>query len=647
MNISQLGAYIFSSALFNHLWQSTAVVIVAWLLTVALRNNSARVRYAIWMFASIKFLVPFSLLARLGTFWPGPKPTITSQAAPVFYSVVEEFSRPLQQGPVSGVGPIANSSQVMPTLWIAVALVWVCGSLVLLARWISGWLRATKMMRSAGLAFEGREFNALRRAELRANIRRPVPLRLSSTEIEPGIFGMNRPVLLWPAGLSDRLDNAQVEAIMAHELEHVRRHDNLTAAIHAGVEAFFWFHPLLRWMSTKLNEERERACDESVMAQHAKPEAYAESILKVCAFCMEPPTPCVSGVSGAELKDRILRIMTRRSGAKMTAARKAVLYFAAAMVLAVPVGFGVLHGQANSSTAPNSSQAAPSTQAIPKYEVASIKHHKADDGPGMRLMFRMLPDGVSLQGIPMRMLLQQAFGVEQDRIVGEPSWANSSRYDIEAKVDPEDAPKLKDLKVDQRNAMMLQLLVDRFNLKYHHETRELPTYALVVAKGGSKLTEAKPGESMPRPEEHPGEPGAKMPSPGIPEAMVKLDGPPRAGNRPMKGEGMMMSPGSITSRGGSVDFLSHALSNMLGRTVVDETGLTGKYDFSLNWTPDENMPSALGGPEGGPPRGEAPPDAGGPTLFTALEEQLGLKLEAQKGKVDVIVIDHIDQPSQN
>ena len=147
--------------------------------------------------------------------------------------------------------------------------------------------------------------------EERLVIEPPVRLLLSSSGMEPGIFGIVRPVLLWPAGLSDRLDDVQIEAIMAHEIEHVRRHDNLTSAIHAFVEAIFWFHPLVRWMTAKLNEERERACDERVLEQNSRPEAYAESILKVCSFCMEPAAACVSGVSGADLKSRILRIMSQ------------------------------------------------------------------------------------------------------------------------------------------------------------------------------------------------------------------------------------------------------------------------------------------------------------------------------------------------
>ena len=110
---------------------------------------------------------------------------------------------------------------------------------------------------------------------------------------------------------------------------------------------------------------------------------------------------------------------------------------------------------------------------------------------------------------------------------------------------------------------------------------------------------------------------------------------------------MRMSPGGIEANGGGMQFLAHALSAIVGRSVVDKTGLTGIYDFSLNWTPDQGSMPMPGPGAGGPPRGDAPVDPNGPSLFTALEEQLGLKLESQKGTVDVIVIDHIDLPSEN
>ncbi len=173
--------------------------------------------------------------------------------------------------------------------------------------------------------YEGRETEALRRAEHHAGIRKPIPLRVTSLAIEPGIFGIFRPVLLWPAGISGQLSDAQIEAIAAHEVEHVRRRDNLAAAVHMVVEALFWFHPAVRWIGSRLMEERERACDEKVVEQNARPEAYAESILKVCAYCLEPPAPCVSGVSGSDLKERILRIMTRKSTMTLGFGRKALL----------------------------------------------------------------------------------------------------------------------------------------------------------------------------------------------------------------------------------------------------------------------------------------------------------------------------------
>lgn len=625
MTIPELWTSGWTASLVNHLWQSTAVALFAWLLTLALRANAARVRYAIWMLASVKFLVPFTLLTGIGARWA--RPASNNHAGPALYVVVEEFSRPFRQAPIAtpGIAMSAPHAHTFPIVWALIAALWLLGCIAVMARWISGWRHAAEMAKSAEPVNEGREFNALRRVESKTGIRKPIPLVLSACEIEPGIFGVIRPVLVWPNGLSDRLDDAQIQAIMAHEIEHVRRRDNLTAAIHSLVEALLWFHPMVRWMGAKMNEERERACDEKVLEQTPQPEAYAESILKVCAFCIEPPTPCISGVSGADLKERVLRIMTRRSGVALNARRKFVLAVAAALILSAPVGFGLLHGQEGPSSAGSTSQSPASTADLPKYEVATIKPTTSE---GERRTIMMTPDGTSMHGVAIQMLLQQAFGVESDRIVDAPGWVKSSQYDIEAKVGPEDAPRMDKLKREQRAAMFLPLLEERFNLKYHHETRELPMYALVVAKGGPKLTEAKPGDPMPHSD------------------AAKPDGPPkdRVGNRGM----MMMNPGSLEAHGGGMFFLSHALSSIVGRTVVDKTGLTGTYDFKLQWTPDEAaMLMAHVGSEGGPPNGGMPADTGGPSLFTALEEQLGLKLESQKSMVDVIVIDRIDPPSEN
>lgn len=635
---------VWTSVLLNHLWQSTAVALLAWLLTLALRNNSARVRYAIWLFASIKFLLPFQLLTYLGAQMTTPVANNGSQ----LYTIVEEFTRPLREAPIqtAAASPSTPSFHAANTIWELLGAVWLCGFLLLLAKWISGWKSAHTMASAAEPLIDGREFDALVRAEDSVCVRSGIRLLLSPAGMEPAVFGIFRPVLLWPAGLSDRLDDAQIEAIMAHELEHVRRRDNLTAAVHSFVEAVFWFHPLVRWMSTRLSEERERACDERVLEQSARPEAYAESILKVCSFCMEPAAACVSGVSGADLKQRILRIMTQRSGTAMTMGRKCLLLATAVLLIAAPIGFGLLHGQQGPAPSGDQPQGSVVTSDLPKYEVATVKPAAGEDGM-TRIM--LTPSGAEFNGVQMQMLLQQAFGVERDRIIGEPDWAGSKRFDITAKVSPEDAPKLDHLKMEQRRAMLLPLLEERFALKYHHESRELPMYSLVVAKGGPKLKESTVVASPPPDVAHPSDRRVMPDGPTAhsgPGAPAGPGGPPRdrAANPGM----MTMSPGGIEANGGGMPFLAHALSSLVGRSVVDKTGLTGNYDYSLHWTPDEaSMPRV--GPAGGgpPPQGDAPIDPNGPTLFTALEEQLGLKLQSEKGKVDVIVIDHIELPTEN
>ena len=346
---------------------------------------------------------------------------------------------------------------------------------------------------------------------------------------------------------------------------------------------------------------------------------------------MEPTTARLPRLSGPILRQRMLRTATQ--------------LFAAAFLLSTAlVGFRVLHAQSPAASADSKTSAG--SPELPRYDVASIKP-SSPDSRGFLLM--MTPTGVRMNGAQIQTLLQLAFGVEPDRITGAPDWVRSSRYEIEAKVKPEDAPKLAKLNMDQKRAMMLPLLQERFGLKYHHESRELPIYALVVAKGGPKLTPSKPGEDRPGPEGSAPSRGDRIAT-GGPSAgsgpLTRPDGPPGPGNRAIVGEGMRMSSGGIQSRGGNTAFLAHVLSGTLGRTVVDKTGLTGSYDFSLNWTPDQNMRNGLGGAQGGQPE-DAAADATGPSLFTALQEQLGLKLESQKGAVDVIVIDHIDLPSEN
>ena len=133
--------------------------------------------------------------------------------------------------------------------------------------------------------------------------RRPLPIVVSAQTVEPAVFGVLRPVLLWPRDLGDRIGDAQLEALLAHELCHVRRRDNLAMALHMLVEAVFWFHPLVWWIERRLVDERERACDEDVVRLGSDPRVYAEGILKTSELCVESPLACASGITGSDLRD--------------------------------------------------------------------------------------------------------------------------------------------------------------------------------------------------------------------------------------------------------------------------------------------------------------------------------------------------------
>ena len=585
--------HIWTAELVNHLWQSTLVTFIAWLLALALRDNHARTRYWVWMIASVKFLFPFSLLIAAGeslrklTANPIPRPA----AAAVMEQIAQPFPQ-VQAFVALGQTSVAHSFNLLPRVLI---LVWACGALAVAFSWFLKWRRIREAVRIA-------------RPETFAP---GVPVLSSPSLVEPGVFGIFRQVMLLPEGIATRLTPAQLEAIFAHEMCHVRRQDNLTFAIHMVVETIFWFHPLIWWIGTRLVEERELACDEAVLQSGSEAEVYAEGILNVCKFYVESPLACVSGVSGSDLKKRVVRIMAEKVGQKLTMSRRLVLSVIGLAVVALPIAIGLAH--APQLLAQSHADEAAAT--LPKFEVSTVKPSKAEDG---RSGIRFNPDGISMSGVSLEFLLRMAFGVENDRLLAIPGWAKSDRYDIDAKVDAADAPKMASLDFDQRKSMFLPLLIDRFNLKYHHETRELPVYELVIAKGGPKLKVAKAEE---------------IPSSGGPSHRFK----------------MAMGNGAIESKGTSIDSLIQALSPQVGRTIIDKTGLTGNYDYNLKWTPDNSPPPMAGGPEGGPPRGDAgsAPDAVGPSLFTAIQEQLGLKLEPQKGPVDVIVIDHIDPPSPN
>jgi uncharacterized protein (TIGR03435 family) len=690
---------VWTAPLINHLWQSTVVVLVAWLLALALRANQARTRYWVWMIASVKFLIPFSLLIAAGEWLrtafaaPLERPAL----AAVMEQITEPFSQTVSAAPDHfGRAALvsAHPSHLVPAILIAI---WLCGFFAIVWSWARGWWQIRAAVRTAS------------QIELLAG----VPVLSSPRQLEPGVFGIFRPLLLLPENISERLSAPQLAAIVDHEMHHVHRRDNLTAAIHMLVEAIFWFHPAVWWVKARLLEERERACDEAVLRSGNQAQLYAESILNVCKFYVGPSMACMSGVTGSDLKRRIVRIMTEQVTHQLDFSRKLLLSLAGIAAVALPIVFGLVHipqvraqsaaenpvqdiadtwqgtlhagrdlrivykiskadgggykalsysidqsgdpipvtkitlegrtvkmsltmiggtyegklsadgksmvGSWTQGPAPlplTLTRATPETEwtippptpklapmdakANPSFEVATIKPSKPDE-PGKAFLVR--GNRFTTVNTTLSELMSFAYGVHPKQVIGAPDWAATDKFDIDAKPDGEGAPNDK-----QWKGMLQKLLVERYKLTFHHEKKELSVYVLSVAKSGQKMTKSE----------------------GDPNGLPGLFFRGRLGDLHVTNANM-------------ADFAGLMQEAVLDRPLLDQTGITGRWDFTLDWTPDDSQFSGMGVKIPPPTDGANQP----PALYTAIQEQIGLKLDATKAPADVMIIDHVEKPSEN
>lgn len=299
-------------ALANHLWQSTLFAILIGGLCMLLRKNGAHLRYWLWFTASLKFLIPFSAIATLSQrVGEATTPIVVPERWSIVAATVAE--------------PMASTESAISWPPLLLAL-WAAGFGVVIGR---------------TLVHAGLLCAAVRRGDRAMTAGRwsgfAVDIVRTDTRLEPGIVGFLRPVLLLPEGIESRLSPEQLDAIIAHETFHVRRRDNLTAAAHMFVEALFWFFPVVWWIGRRLVDERERACDEMVVASGYDSRAYAEGILTVCEHCIATPIRCAAGISGSDLKKRLRNIVTFEGSATLHPGRKLLLSLVGAAVIAVPL----------------------------------------------------------------------------------------------------------------------------------------------------------------------------------------------------------------------------------------------------------------------------------------------------------------------
>jgi bla regulator protein blaR1 len=311
-----------------------------------------------------------------------------------------------------------------------------------------------------------------------------------------------------------------------------------------------------------------------------------------------------------------------------------ILRAAGLMAIAVAFAFGSAHG--TSGSAQEAIQSSATNSPAYKFEVATIRPSRpSNDGGG-----GFEGDAFRVRNFPLKQIIKLAYGIyiQGDRLIeGSPSWLESERYDIVAKMDAATADRLKKLSPDERtqaqNQMLQELFADRLKLAIHRETRELSVYALTVAKNGPKLKKAKPGDTYEN---------------AFPYANKYADATELAGKYfVVRDGGPARGTTTMYAFGVSVHALAMELKQLAGGIVQDRTGITGSYDFTLKFCNNPSSP----GPSAAAADGQAVPSAsepcGVPALFTAIQQQLGLKLEVGKGPVEVIVIDHVERPSGN
>ena len=417
-----------------------------------------------------------------------------------------------------------------------------------------------------------------------------------------------------------RWTDEELRRALVHELEHIRRADWPVHVWARIVCALYWFHPMVWVAWRRLRLEAERSCDDSVL-QFAEQTAYADQLVMLARRARPSAAPLLSMADRSDLSARIAAVLdeTQARGRLGVSRGAAVIVTAVLLLTAV----APLRTAAQGIAQPAAKQAAD----VPAFDVVSIKENKSGE-IGQRSQRQ--PGRIVTTNFPLRSLIVNYFGLQPQQLTGGPDWIDSARYDITAQFSGEIGITEPGI-VGPLNLMLQRMLADRFRLAVHTETRELPIYALSLARADGRLgprigtaaidCQAVMSEALKKAQS----------GGGPPVAPQRADGGP--------GCGMRFDGRRVTAGGTSMGTLARSLAGQVGRLVVDRTGLMGGFDFDLEFTPD---PAAAGG---------QPPAAGGdanaPSLFTALEEQLGLKLVPQRGPVEMLVIDRVERPTEN
>lgn len=437
-----------------------------------------------------------------------------------------------------------------------------------------------------------------------SGIRRRVGVLLHDSIAGPLTCGVGKPIVMLPVS-AQTWSEGDVRRAVIHELEHVRRYDWLLRCIARAVCAFYWFHPLVWLAWRRFVLEGERACDDAVL-QHTEATTYADQLVVLAQnLSARKHSTMTAMAGGGDLAKRVRSLLDvkqkrGRAGAWSVAIAAVVALFFVGSISPLQVVFGA---QANNKRI--------------AFEVASIRQNEGTNGFNTDISH----GNFTGKNLTVLQLIQMAFRTQRHRIVNVPSWMASERFNVVAR-GKSDATR------EDVMLMLRSLLSDRFQLKFHNDTRELSIYELEVTKGGPKLKRYDLEE-------------CKNPQASPDVSAAQCGAPTLLGNA---------QRGAILGRAITVGTLASSLASYyLDRAVVDRTGLTATYFIGLTWN-EPGSPQPAPNPEEERHGGADRPGGDGfaPTsLFTAIQEQLGLRLNATKGPVEVFVIDQVEKPTPN
>jgi uncharacterized protein (TIGR03435 family) len=586
-----------ATALIDFLWQGAAVGALLWVALLLLRDRPASHRYlasglALLVLALLPALTVIALLTvdvrvPAGSAATAAASTLTSVAVP--QTLLQIW-----------IAPEASRQPWLDLIERWALPLWTTGVLIFSLRLVGGWLHARAVTRHTTVCDDATK-TSVASIRARLGIERDVRVAVSTRVGGPSVIGWLRPTILLPTGIG--LTVQQLETVLAHELAHVKRHDYAVNMLQVVVEALFFYHPVVWWISRCIRIEREVCCDELAVRAGGNPIAYARALTELARHQLAPRLSMAA--TDGPLVYRVQRLVGHRPAHLAPAMLPGLVAIAVAAAVASNIGvraqdLASLHDQ-------------------PRFDVTSVKVNRSGDG----IIFdRMVGGRATFTGYSLRALIQSAYQVQEFQVIGGPDWMDSARFDISATSPDDPSLDRRSNGPSTRTLMMRALLADRFGLVVHKETRERPVFAIVPSRRDSSF-------------------GSRLRPTAVDCAVATGD----------DACGTTVAPGLVRGRGITLAELATALSKLtntgssLNRLVVDRSRISGRFDLDVEFTPDRIpnwSPGALGDPLGVPPV-----DPQGASIFTSIQEQLGLKLEPQKAPVDVLVIDRVSHPTEN